>query len=160
MTRNEQWGYGWNGHYKYKCELWSISNDFTPGLRITRVKSTKIQKLRILKLYFWAKIFYKKKNLKAVRFKNNRCFLFADIDECKVANGRCQHKCVNTEGSYYCQCRKGFKLAPDERRCRGNQNNWRNLGFSTNGMKSAPRSCVTWTKMTCAELFKVFMAIS
>ena len=49
-----------------------------------------------------------------------QCFIIVDIDECKTGNGRCQHKCVNTEGSFYCMCKKGYKLAADERRCKGN----------------------------------------
>ena len=44
----------------------------------------------------------------------------ADIDECKIGNGRCEHKCINTDGSYYCMCKRGYKQAADGRRCRGN----------------------------------------
>ena len=51
---------------------------------------------------------------------NRLCCPFSDIDECKIANGRCDHKCVNTDGSYYCMCKRGFKQAADGRRCRGN----------------------------------------
>ncbi|XP_041032015.1 tolloid-like protein 2 [Carcharodon carcharias] len=35
---------------------------------------------------------------------------FADKDECSVDNGGCQHECLNTLGSYVCQCRNGFML--------------------------------------------------
>uniref|UniRef100_A0A8C3QS40 Multiple EGF-like-domains 6 n=1 Tax=Cyanoderma ruficeps TaxID=181631 RepID=A0A8C3QS40_9PASS len=52
------------------------------------------------------------------------CFLstsplvfFADVDECQVHNGGCQHRCVNTLGSYYCECRPGFRLHTDGRTC-------------------------------------------
>ncbi|CAG0896480.1 unnamed protein product [Cyprideis torosa] len=41
-----------------------------------------------------------------IRTVEGKC---ADIDECAVSNGRCQHFCVNTEGSYYCRCQKGFE---------------------------------------------------
>ncbi|CAH1277638.1 MUC4 [Branchiostoma lanceolatum] len=34
-----------------------------------------------------------------------------DIDECSENNGRCQQDCVNTEGSYYCTCRTGYRLS-------------------------------------------------
>ncbi|XP_069741942.1 tolloid-like protein 2 [Narcine bancroftii] len=35
---------------------------------------------------------------------------FSDKDECSVNNGGCQHECVNTVGSYICQCPNGFAL--------------------------------------------------
>ncbi|XP_072439043.1 tolloid-like protein 2 [Chiloscyllium punctatum] len=35
---------------------------------------------------------------------------FSDKDECSVGNGGCQHECLNTLGSYICQCRHGFTL--------------------------------------------------
>ena len=34
----------------------------------------------------------------------------ADIDECAVGNGKCQHGCHNVDGSHYCACRPGFVL--------------------------------------------------
>uniref|UniRef100_A0A672P1C1 Multiple EGF like domains 6 n=1 Tax=Sinocyclocheilus grahami TaxID=75366 RepID=A0A672P1C1_SINGR len=40
-----------------------------------------------------------------------------DIDECQVHNGGCQHKCVNTRGSYHCQCNAGSRLHVDGRTC-------------------------------------------
>ncbi|XP_063845968.1 very low-density lipoprotein receptor-like isoform X2 [Scylla paramamosain] len=33
------------------------------------------------------------------------------IDECREKNGGCEHLCVNTRESYYCQCRPGYRLA-------------------------------------------------
>ncbi|KAL2296496.1 hypothetical protein Nmel_015815 [Mimus melanotis] len=40
-----------------------------------------------------------------------------DIDECQVHNGGCQQRCVNTLGSYYCECQPGFRLHTDGRTC-------------------------------------------
>uniref|UniRef100_U3K4R9 Uncharacterized protein n=1 Tax=Ficedula albicollis TaxID=59894 RepID=U3K4R9_FICAL len=40
-----------------------------------------------------------------------------DVDECQVHNGGCQHRCVNTLGSYYCECQPGFRLHADGRTC-------------------------------------------
>ena len=33
--------------------------------------------------------------------------------------GGCQYICVNTIGSYHCDCPTGFTLTEDERTCRG-----------------------------------------
>ncbi|XP_073528509.1 EGF-containing fibulin-like extracellular matrix protein 1 [Phyllobates terribilis] len=39
-----------------------------------------------------------------------------DIDECSISSF-CHHHCVNTLGSYYCQCNIGFQLAPNNYSC-------------------------------------------
>ncbi|KAH9381767.1 hypothetical protein HPB48_010586 [Haemaphysalis longicornis] len=46
--------------------------------------------------------------------------LFADIDECtsyprRVCRG--QSECVNTPGSYFCECKEGFKMGYDAHTC-------------------------------------------
>ena len=33
-----------------------------------------------------------------------------DIDECAEGTAHCDQQCVNTEGSYRCECNDGFKL--------------------------------------------------
>ena len=45
----------------------------------------------------------------------------ADVDECEDNNGGCSHSCTNTEGSYFCQCPKGYYLN-DTRTCLGEAN--------------------------------------
>ena len=48
------------------------------------------------------------------------CFLpFADIDECAVGNGGCDHICVNKPGSFECQCKDGYELGSDGKTCEG-----------------------------------------
>ncbi|XP_055081696.1 bone morphogenetic protein 1-like isoform X1 [Periophthalmus magnuspinnatus] len=43
---------------------------------------------------------------------------FSDVDECSKENGGCQHECVNTFGSYSCQCRSGFMLHDNKHDCK------------------------------------------
>lgn len=40
-----------------------------------------------------------------------------DVDECQDNNGGCQHICVNTMGSYECQCKEGFFLSDNQHTC-------------------------------------------
>ena len=42
-----------------------------------------------------------------------------DINECETLNGGCDHQCNNTVGSFNCNCRKGFFLAANRRKCIG-----------------------------------------
>ena len=42
----------------------------------------------------------------------------SDKDECRGPDQYCAHKCVNTEGSFRCECRKGYALA-DTTNCYG-----------------------------------------
>ena len=37
------------------------------------------------------------------------CLSIADIDECMGDHG-CDQTCVNTPGSYYCNCERGYQL--------------------------------------------------
>ena len=49
---------------------------------------------------------------------SDECMLFADKDECSKDNGGCQHECINTIGSYVCQCRNGFILHENKHDCK------------------------------------------
>lgn len=42
--------------------------------------------------------------------------LKTDINECEIDNGNCSNgTCVNTNGSFYCSCHKGFAISEDDR---------------------------------------------
>ena len=41
------------------------------------------------------------------------------MNECNTNNGGCQHTCVNTDGSYECRCRSGYRLSSNGRTCIG-----------------------------------------
>ncbi|XP_070541063.1 oncoprotein-induced transcript 3 protein-like [Ptychodera flava] len=41
-----------------------------------------------------------------------------DLDECRTGVHKCAHLCVNTKGSYYCECRDGHQLSDDNKTCR------------------------------------------
>ena len=42
-----------------------------------------------------------------------------DINECLNNNGSCSHDCINTVGSYYCECPTGHHLQPNNHDCEG-----------------------------------------
>ncbi|XP_021025680.1 tolloid-like protein 1 [Mus caroli] len=50
--------------------------------------------------------------------KGFKAHFFSDKDECSKDNGGCQHECVNTMGSYTCQCRNGFVLHENKHDCK------------------------------------------
>lgn len=48
------------------------------------------------------------------------CFVFpTDIDECQNNNGGCHQQCLNSDGSYQCDCFKGYKYDKQTNRCNG-----------------------------------------
>ncbi|XP_045145151.1 epidermal growth factor-like protein 7 isoform X2 [Echinops telfairi] len=40
-----------------------------------------------------------------------------DVDECRFGRGGCPQHCVNTAGSYQCQCQEGHRLSADRALC-------------------------------------------
>ncbi|XP_070272663.1 bone morphogenetic protein 1 isoform X2 [Myotis yumanensis] len=50
--------------------------------------------------------------------KGFKAHFFSDKDECSKDNGGCQQDCVNTFGSYECQCRSGFVLHDNKHDCK------------------------------------------
>ena len=49
--------------------------------------------------------------------KKLETFYYVDIDECKLDSTLCDKECVNTEGSYYCQCPSSYALAVNGTSC-------------------------------------------
>ena len=49
--------------------------------------------------------------------------IIIDIDECTLGNHACNHDCVNTNGSYYCSCYKGYQPSNNLKFCVGQYNN-------------------------------------
>lgn len=43
----------------------------------------------------------------------------SDIDECQTTQSLCEHKCINTNGTYVCSCSSGFSLNSDGKTCTG-----------------------------------------
>ena len=39
--------------------------------------------------------------------------IVVDIDECQTNTDFCEHICVNTVSSYYCECNEGYELVDD-----------------------------------------------
>lgn len=62
---------------------------------------------------------------------------FVDKDECSKDNGGCQHECINTVGSYVCQCRNGFVLHENKHDCKeGEQEGSGVVGYTTVSQKA------------------------
>ena len=50
-------------------------------------------------------------------WKNLLIVIVTDINECLDNNGMCSHTCVNTPGSYHCECPTDYILQPDNHNC-------------------------------------------
>lgn len=44
---------------------------------------------------------------------------FLDLNECENGIAQCNQTCVNTDGSYYCTCERGYQRR-DFSECEGN----------------------------------------
>jgi len=44
-------------------------------------------------------------------------YFFPDINECSSDNGGCEVYCVNTVGSYMCECEEGYFQEPGDEEC-------------------------------------------
>lgn len=62
-------------------------------------------------------------------YRKSKSFWSLDIDECLSAP--CQNgRCINTPGSFRCECNPGFNLGPDGRSCLGAYPNFRYFPLS------------------------------
>ena len=53
-------------------------------------------------------------------YENVLMSVISDVNECLNQAGMCQHgRCINTVGSFTCQCQAGFILASDGLNCIG-----------------------------------------
>ena len=45
--------------------------------------------------------------------------LYSDIDECSAGTDNCSQLCINTIGSFTCDCDDGYELDTDDVTCNG-----------------------------------------
>lgn len=74
---------------------------------------------------------------RSIAFSNcfrKRFLLISDIDECHEVTSNCNHYCHNTNGSYFCHCRFGYKLASDNHTCLGKKLRFECVIVESNGL--------------------------
>ena len=52
-------------------------------------------------------------------FEKDWLYLASDINECSEGLSSCNQWCINTVGSYACDCYSGFALGTDNHTCEG-----------------------------------------
>ncbi|XP_036364063.1 fibrillin-1 isoform X2 [Octopus sinensis] len=70
-----------------------------------------------------------------------------DIDECEKNNGKCEHQCVNTMGSYFCKCDPGYHLNPNGRTCSASVCNTLTAPDNNNNVTVKSVKCLTRAKL-------------
>ena len=77
----------------------------------------KVNKINFIILYVCIIILY----YYIILYKCMNLDYIADIDECSIeVINRCPHKCVNTLGSFHCECPKGYYIPErDYSKCLG-----------------------------------------
>ena len=89
------------------------------GLALTSLEAFLVTAIKGLKLHQWCR-FAKKPTLIVPLF----CYISIskvcmDINECNRTPGLCRGgKCINTPGSFYCECPLGHELAEDGKSCK------------------------------------------
>lgn len=80
-------------------------------------------------------------------------YLSLDRDECLISH-YCMHRCVNTVGSYYCECDTGYKLSSNNHSCVGELLFFSSSGFCScaqlHSLKIAPLTACHWIISLCA----------
>ena len=69
--------------------------------------------LNIPIVQFTGAIYLKGKTLTAFDKCTRNIYCISDINECH-GNHTCHQRCVNTPGSYKCECNRGYKFGPDK----------------------------------------------
>lgn len=60
---------------------------------------------------------------------------FTDIDECAEGVDRCKQKCINTIGSFHCDCYAGYRLRSNNQSCK-------EIDECRDGQHSCSHTCV------------------
>lgn len=63
------------------------------------------------------KVFLKAVNPLSEYYNNSIYDRQIDIDECSETSSSCSQVCINTEGSFICECHTGFELGNDNWTC-------------------------------------------
>lgn len=54
------------------------------------------------------------------KMSDDSCSVYTDENECQTKPGICENgRCINTQGSYTCECNDGFTASPTQDECLG-----------------------------------------
>ena len=106
----------------------TLMNAMKPVIIVLRVVRTQLDRTNVDVLqmaFIWAPM-----DIPALVHDNILCWRFImldimcspiilDIDECSDGSNNCAQNCINTAGSYRCNCNSGYTLATDGSSCTG-----------------------------------------
>ena len=80
-----------------------------------------------------------------------RCALYyvPDIDECLSPNHGCEQTCMNTAGTYICNCSIGYRLNANGRDCNGTKANYFDHFIIYSFFKIWTSACYQSTNVKC-----------
>lgn len=107
---------------RYSIYSLSSSNTFTPKASLNLRVSEVVQDFEVIRTDSSQSLLLGSCTLSVFFFRWVLIlpFLFpVDLDECSFSEFLCQHRCVNTPGSFSCVCPLGYYVFEDGRSCEG-----------------------------------------
>lgn len=107
---------------RYSIYSLSSSNTFTPKASLNLRVSEVVRDFEVIRTDSSQSLLLGSRTLSVFFFRWVLIlpFLFpVDLDECSFSEFLCQHRCVNTPGSFSCVCPLGYYVFEDGRSCEG-----------------------------------------
>lgn len=96
-----------------------VNKCVTTHMEHTTASALMVMNFKMMDSYVQVEGFYYASMVNSRMNNNNIIADFVDINECSTRVDQCEQLCENTDGSYTCACRTGFRLKSDGLQCEG-----------------------------------------